>query len=34
VLTARGSDVPGHNPNRFRLDHRLLFPWWRRIVRV
>jgi glycosyltransferase involved in cell wall biosynthesis len=32
VLTARGSDVPGHNPNRFRLDHRLLFPAWRRIV--
>jgi glycosyltransferase involved in cell wall biosynthesis len=32
VLTARGSDVPGHNPNRFRLDHRLLEPIWRRIV--
>lgn len=32
VLTARGSDVPGHNPNRFRLDHRLLHPVWRRIV--
>src|SRR5918992_2116340 len=33
VLTARGSDVPGHNPNRFRLDHRLLGPAWRQIVR-
>lgn len=33
VLTARGSDVPGHNPNRFRLDHRLLYPAWRTIVR-
>jgi glycosyltransferase involved in cell wall biosynthesis len=33
VLTARGSDVPGHNPNRFRLDHRLLAPAWRQIVR-
>jgi glycosyltransferase involved in cell wall biosynthesis len=33
VLSARGSDVPGHNPNRFRLDHRLLFPLWRHIVR-
>ena len=33
VLTARGSDVPGHNPNRFRLDHRLLGPIWRRLVR-
>lgn len=33
VLTARGSDVPGHNPNRFRLDHRLLLPAWRHLVR-
>ena len=33
ILTARGSDVPGHNPNRFRLDHNLLYPVWRRIVR-
>jgi glycosyltransferase involved in cell wall biosynthesis len=33
VLTARGSDVPGHNPNRFRLDHRVLLPVWRNIVR-
>jgi glycosyltransferase involved in cell wall biosynthesis len=33
VLTARGSDVPGHNPNRFRLDHRMLYPVWRHIVR-
>ncbi|MCC6176459.1 MAG: glycosyltransferase family 4 protein [Chloroflexi bacterium] len=33
VLTARGSDVPGHNPNRFRLDHHLLGPVWRGLVR-
>jgi glycosyltransferase involved in cell wall biosynthesis len=33
VLTARGSDVPGHNPNRFRLDHRVLYPTWRSLVR-
>ena len=33
VLTARGSDVPGHNPNRFRFDHQLLLPAWRHIVR-
>ena len=33
VLTARGSDVPGHNPNRFRLDHRVLRPIWRWLVR-
>jgi glycosyltransferase involved in cell wall biosynthesis len=32
VLTARGSDVPGHNPNRFRFDHRLLEPVWRSLV--
>jgi len=33
VLTARGSDVPGHNPNRFRLDHQLLSPIWRGLVK-
>ncbi len=33
VLTARGSDVPGHNPNRFRFDHQLLRPIWRGLVR-
>ncbi|MFN0070869.1 MAG: glycosyltransferase family 4 protein [Chloroflexota bacterium] len=33
VMTARGSDVPGHNPNRFRFDHQLLLPAWRHIVR-
>jgi glycosyltransferase involved in cell wall biosynthesis len=33
VLTARGSDVPGHNPNRFRFDHQLLRPVWRGLVR-
>ncbi|MCC7370605.1 MAG: glycosyltransferase family 4 protein [Chloroflexi bacterium] len=32
VLTARGSDVPGHNPNRFRFDHQLLRPVWRSLV--
>jgi glycosyltransferase involved in cell wall biosynthesis len=33
ILTARGSDVPGHNPNRFRFDHQLLRPVWRGLVR-
>jgi glycosyltransferase involved in cell wall biosynthesis len=33
VLTARGSDVPGHNPNRFRFDHQVLRPVWRGLVR-
>lgn len=32
ILTARGSDVPGHNPNRFRFDHQLLRPVWRTLV--
>lgn len=33
VLTAHGSDVPGYNPDRFGLLHRLLRPVWRRILR-
>lgn len=33
VLTAHGSDVPGYNPDRFARLHRLIGPWWRRIVR-
>lgn len=32
VLTAHGSDVPGYNPERFRLLHRCLRPLWKRIV--
>ncbi|HFD79872.1 MAG TPA: glycosyltransferase family 1 protein [Gammaproteobacteria bacterium] len=32
VLTAHGSDVPGYNPNRFELVHRLIGPLWRRII--
>ncbi|MEJ5260305.1 MAG: glycosyltransferase family 4 protein [Anaerohalosphaeraceae bacterium] len=33
VITAHGSDVPGHNPDRFRWAHQILHPFWRRIVR-
>ena len=33
ILTAHGSDVPGYNPDRFILLHRLLKPAWRRILR-
>jgi glycosyltransferase involved in cell wall biosynthesis len=33
VLTAHGSDIPGYNPDRFRILHRLMLPLWRRIVR-
>lgn len=32
VLTAHGSDVPGYNPDRFRLLHTLLQPAWRTIL--
>lgn len=32
LITAHGSDVPGYNPDRFKLLHRLLAPLWRRIV--
>jgi len=33
VITAHGSDVPGYNPARFRILHRLLLPLWRRVVK-
>lgn len=32
IITAHGSDVPHYNPNRFRMLHRMLRPFWRRIV--
>ncbi|MFA9477759.1 glycosyltransferase family 4 protein [Phycisphaerales bacterium AB-hyl4] len=33
VLTTHGSDVPGYNPDRFHLAHRIAAPLWRRVVR-
>ena len=33
AITAHGSDVPGYNPDRFGLLHRLLLPEWRRVLR-
>lgn len=33
VVTAHGSDVPLYNPDRFRLLHRLLHPFWKTTVR-
>ena len=33
VITAHGSDVPGHNPHRFVTAHRLLAPVWNAVVR-
>jgi glycosyltransferase involved in cell wall biosynthesis len=33
IITAHGSDVPGYNPHRLKLAHRLLRPLWRAVVR-
>lgn len=33
VITAHGSDVPGYNPHRFKLLHKILFPLWRVVIR-
>ena len=33
VVTAHGSDVPGYNPDRFKLLHKLISPAWRSAVR-
>jgi len=33
IITAHGSDVPGYNPGRFRLLHRLLLPIWKSVIR-
>lgn len=32
VITSHGSDIPGHNPSRFQLEHRLAGPLWRHTV--
>ncbi len=32
ILTAHGSDVPGYNPDRFILLHKLLLPLWKGIA--
>lgn len=32
VLTCHGSDVPGHNPDRFQVAHKLLLPLWKPLV--
>ncbi len=33
IVTCHGSDVPGYNPDRFGLEHKLLLPFWKRLVR-
>ena len=33
IISSHGSDVPGHNPNRFSFQHELLKPFWRKVVK-
>lgn len=33
IITAHGSDVPGYNPDRLKLAHRVLAPLWKTVVR-
>jgi glycosyltransferase involved in cell wall biosynthesis len=33
IITSHGSDVPGHNPDRFSVQHELLKPVWRQVVK-
>ncbi len=33
IITAHGSDVPGYNPDRFRIEHKILSPLWKKIVK-
>ncbi len=33
VVTVHGSDVPGYNPDRFGLEHRLVGPAWKWVLR-
>jgi glycosyltransferase involved in cell wall biosynthesis len=33
IITCHGSDVPGYNPDRFKLMHKLLLPPWRFLIR-
>lgn len=32
IITAHGSDVPDYNPDRFRIEHKILSPIWKKIV--
>lgn len=33
LITAHGSDVPGYNPDRFKILHKLLKPFWQTILK-
>lgn len=32
IITAHGSDVPGYNPDRFELIHKMINPFWRKLL--
>ncbi len=32
IITAHGSDVPGYNPDRFKLLHKILIPLWKLVT--
>ncbi|MHC4551224.1 MAG: glycosyltransferase family 4 protein [Planctomycetota bacterium] len=32
LVTCHGSDVPGHNPQRFVWMHKLIFPYWKQLA--
>lgn len=34
IITSHGSDIPGYNPDRFKFEHHLVHPLWKRIVRA
>jgi glycosyltransferase involved in cell wall biosynthesis len=34
IITAHGSDVPGYNPHRLKLAHKLLAPLWKSVTRL
>ncbi len=33
LVTCHGSDVPGYNPDRFGVTHKLLMPFWKKLIR-
>jgi glycosyltransferase involved in cell wall biosynthesis len=33
VITSHGSDVPEYNPDRFKLEHKLIIPMWKLIIK-
>jgi len=32
VITSHGSDIPGYNPDRFHLAHKIIQPLWKKII--